>query len=123
MVNIQELSSSILVSFDAVCFRFTIIYILQLTTLFRNDDNSSSAWGGKHYKSEDRKKPIMMGQWDMIQVMKRISNHLSPTVVGIRMPVFFETKEFLHQLKDSDISVHGVDVKKAGPQIFIILSI
>lgn len=82
---------------------------------------NASAWGGIHYKSED--KPIMMGQWDMVQVMKIISHHLSPTVVGLRMPVCFRKGDFYKSLKDAGVVINNTEVKKVGPQLFIILSV
>jgi hypothetical protein len=79
-----------------------------------------TAWGGKHYKSEEKNKPIMMGQWNLIEVVKAISCHLSPTVVGIRLPVLFNSGEFMESLKDTGVMIHQSKVKKVGPQLFII---
>ena len=80
-----------------------------------------TAWGGKHYKSEEKHKPIMMGQWNLIEVVKAISCHLSPTVVGIRLPVLFNGGDFFESLKDTGVMIHQSKVKKVGPQLFIIL--
>ncbi len=80
-----------------------------------------TAWGGKHYKSEEKHKPIMMGQWNLIEVVKAISCHLSPTVVGIRLPVLFNGGDFFESLKDTGVMIHQSKLKKVGPQLFIIL--
>ena len=80
-----------------------------------------TAWGGKHYKSEEKHKPIMMGQWNLIEVVKAISCHLSPTVVGVRLPVLFNRGDFFESLKDTGVMIHQSKVKKVGPQLFIIL--
>ncbi|KAL7494965.1 hypothetical protein ACHAWT_003515 [Skeletonema menzelii] len=76
-------------------------------------------WGGKHYKSED--KPIMMGQWNLVEVVKAVSCHLYPTLVGIRLPVSFRKGEFFESLKDAGVVIHRTEVRKVGPQLFIIL--
>ncbi len=78
-------------------------------------------WGGMHHKEED--KPIMMGKWTMIQVMDRITKHFSPTVVGLRMPVNFKSDEFFQHLEEAGVVLQSVEIKKAGPQLFIILSV
>lgn len=63
----------------------------------------------------------MMGQWNLIEVVKAISCHLSPTVVGIRLPVLFNSGDFMESLKDAGVMIHQSKVKKVGPQLFIIL--
>ena len=81
-------------------------------------------WGGMHYKSvSERDKPIMMGRWTLVQVVERIAQHLAPTVVGIRLPVKFDTVSFFNALRDSGVSFESADTRKAGPQLFVILSV
>lgn len=65
----------------------------------------------------------MMGQYSMIQIVKKISDYLSPTVIGIRMPVLFNNEEFFKLLEDDGVFVHASEVRKAGPQLFIIFSV
>ena len=76
-------------------------------------------WGGKHYKSDD--KPIMMGDWNLVEVVKAISCHLSPTLIGIRLPVSFQSESFFESLKDAGVVIHRKEVRKAGPQLFVVL--
>lgn len=53
--------------------------------------------------------------------MKAVSCHLSPTLVGIRLPVSFRKGEFFESLKDAGVVIHRTEVRKVGPQLFIIL--
>ena len=69
-----------------------------------------SPLGGMHYKSE-KEKPIMMGKWTMIQAMKRIADNLSPTVIGLRMPVTFDAMNFLELLEATKLSFTSAEVK------------
>jgi 16S rRNA G966 N2-methylase RsmD len=78
-------------------------------------------WGGNYYKHE--KKEITMGKWTMTEVIKQISDFLSPTITGIRMPVTFEVEKFYEALRDANVTFTSLQVKKAGPQLFIILSL
>lgn len=59
----------------------------------------------------------------MIQTLKRIADHLSPTVIGLRMPVTFDAINVLELLEATKLSFTSVEVKKSGPQLFIILSV
>ncbi|KAL9186743.1 hypothetical protein ACHAXT_010463 [Thalassiosira profunda] len=77
-------------------------------------------WGGKHYKSEG--KPITMGRWSMVEVVTRVAEHLSPSVVGLRMPVDFDAGEFLGQMDAGGVAMRAVEVKRVGPQLFLILA-
>ena len=77
-------------------------------------------WGGKHYKSEGR--PITMGRWSMVEVVTRVAEHLSPSVVGLRMPVDFGAGEYLGRLDAAGVAMRAVEVKRMGPQLFLILS-
>ena len=76
-------------------------------------------WGGMHYKSE-KELPVMMGKWTMVQVVERIARYLTPTVVGIRMPVSYDAGALFESLRHANV-LFEADVKKAGPQLFIIL--
>jgi len=78
-------------------------------------------WGGKYYKQEKRE--ILMGSWSMDKVLKRIAEYLSPTIVGLRMPVTFDVDMFNESLKNVHIDFKVLEVKKAGPQLFITLLI
>jgi len=55
-------------------------------------------WGGTHYKSE-KDNQIMMGPWTTIEVVVRIAKHMSPTVIGFRMPIGFDSDTFLCAIK------------------------
>ncbi len=79
-------------------------------------------WGGKYYK-QDKEKEIMMGEWSMIEVIKRISDHLCPCVTGLRMPVSFNYTVFFQSLKDFGVAFDILEVKKAGPQLFVMLKL
>jgi len=79
-------------------------------------------WGGMHYKRV-KDNQIMMGPWTMIEVVVRIAKHMSPTVIGFRMPIGFDSDTFLRAIKDAGTPCNAVDVRKAGPQLFIILSV
>jgi len=79
-------------------------------------------WGGMYYKSE-KDQPIMMGQWSLLQVIERISKHLSPTIIGLRLPTSFQSLEFFRSLRNAGVIFDIIDERKAGPQLFIILSV
>ena len=55
--------------------------------------------------------------------MDRIAHYFSPTVVGLRMPVNFKSDEFFQHLEEAGVVLQSVEIKKAGPQLFIILSV
>jgi len=78
-------------------------------------------WGGKHHKSD--KVPITMGKWTMADVIKRVSLHLTPALVGLRMPVYFDVESLTEELMQNGVKSEQVQIRKAGPQIFIILRI
>ena len=77
-------------------------------------------WGGMYYKHEQNE--ILMGQWTMPQVMERIAAHLSPTIVGFRMPLSYNSDTFLNSLEELGIEYSLLEMRKAGPQLFLILS-
>jgi len=81
-------------------------------------------WGGKYYKKDkDKNQPIMMGCWTMVQVVARIYQYMTPTVIGIRMPVDFDCESFLNELNDANVPFHVKEQKKLGPQLFIVIAV
>ena len=78
-------------------------------------------WGGKYYKHESNE--IKMGIWSMLDVVNRMSKYLSPTIIGIRMPVSFDADLFFELLHDDDVNFVRLEVKKAGPQLFLTFSV
>ena len=78
-------------------------------------------WGGVHYKRE--KKPIFLGPWSLEDVVQKIAVHLSPTLVGLRLPVNFVVDEFKMLLQKRDLLFDIVNVRKLGPQLFVILAL
>jgi predicted RNA methylase len=81
-------------------------------------------WGGKYYKKEkDKKQPIMMGCWTVVQVVERIFHYMAPTVIGIRMPVDFDSASFLKDLDNAHVTFQVKEQKKLGPQLFIVLAV
>jgi hypothetical protein len=79
-------------------------------------------WGGYFYKHE-KECEIKMGEWTMSQVVKRISTHLSPTVIGFRMPTDYDVKGLICEVNKTVTNCNVIDVRKVGPQLFIILSV
>ena len=78
-------------------------------------------WGGMHYKHEQ--KEIMMGQWSMLQVVSRVSEYLTPTIIGLRMPLSYDVETFFQSLISANVTFNKLEVKKAGPQLFMVLSV
>jgi predicted RNA methylase len=79
-------------------------------------------WGGYFYKHE-KDCEIMMGEWTMSEVVKRISTHLSPTVIGFRMPTEYDSDGLVREVNKTGTHCEVIDVRKVGPQLFIILSV
>jgi predicted RNA methylase len=80
-------------------------------------------WGGKYYKKQKDKKPIMMGSWTMTQVVDAIHQYMSPTLIGIRMPVDFDCESFVKRLQETKVTFLLKERKKIGPQLFMVLSV
>lgn len=81
-------------------------------------------WGGKYYKKDkDKKHPIKMGCWTIVQVVERIFQFMTPTIIGIRTPVDFDCGSFLKDLDDANATFKVKEQKKLGPQLFIVLSV
>ena len=59
----------------------------------------------------------------MADVIKRLSLFLTPALVGIRMPVYFDVEVLTKELMQLGVKSEPVQIRKAGPQIFIILKI
>ena len=78
-------------------------------------------WGGVHYKRE--KKPLRLGPWALEDVVHRVAQHLSPTLVGLRLPVNFVVSEFEFVLRERKLLFDIVNVRKLGPQLFLILAL
>ena len=53
--------------------------------------------------------------------MKKIYGHLSPSIAGLRMPVSSTYVVFLKALKDLGVIFDILEVRKTGPQLFIML--
>ena len=64
-----------------------------------------------------------MGRWTMADVIKRVSLHLTPALVGFRMPVYFDVEALTRELVQHGVKSEQVQIRKAGPQIFIVLKI
>jgi hypothetical protein len=77
-------------------------------------------WGGIHYKRE--KKPLYMGPWALEEVLERVAHHLSPAVVGLRLPVNFPAHDFLETLRLRNLSFEMITIRKIGPQLIAILA-
>jgi 16S rRNA G966 N2-methylase RsmD/nitroreductase len=77
-------------------------------------------WGGIHYKRE--KKPIYLGRWALEEVVEAVAHHLSPAVVGLRLPVNFPAHDFLETLRLRDLSFETTTIRKVGPQLIAILA-
>ena len=77
-------------------------------------------WGGIHYKQE--KKPICLGPWALEEVVERVAQHLSPTIVGLRLPVNFVVRDFVDVLRERGLSFETLNIRKLGPQLFVILA-
>lgn len=77
-------------------------------------------WGGIHYKRE--RKPLYMGPWALEEVVEKVAHHLSPAVVGLRLPVNFPAHVFLETLRLRKLSFETITVRKVGPQIIAILA-
>jgi len=76
-------------------------------------------WGGIHYKENPQK--MQMGLWSLLQVLKRISECFSNSVVGIRLPVTYNFTTLYNSLEKNDVSLEVLQVKKVGPQLFVFL--
>jgi 16S rRNA G966 N2-methylase RsmD len=74
-------------------------------------------WGGINYKRE-RRQVLTMGQWTLEEVLQQLAKHLSPGMVGVRLPVNFDLECFLGGLTGIDM----VQVRKLGPQLLVVLS-
>jgi hypothetical protein len=73
-------------------------------------------------KQEDNQ--IMMGPWTMTEVVVRIAKYMSPTIIGFRMPIGFDLILIpFYVIEDAGTPYNAVDVRKVGPQLFIILSV
>ena len=59
----------------------------------------------------------------MADVIQQVSLYLTPTLVGIRMPVYFDVEALTKELMKHGVKSETVQIRKAGPQIFIILKI
>lgn len=78
-------------------------------------------WGGVHYKRE--KKPLCLGPWALEDVVQKVAQHLSPTLVGLRLPVNFVVSDFEVVLHERKVLFDIVNVRKLGPQLFVILAL
>ena len=54
---------------------------------------------------------------DLLQIVKKISDYLSPTVIGIRMPVLFNNEEFYI---DTNPFIYFIGIIVLLEHIFII---
>jgi predicted RNA methylase len=79
-------------------------------------------WGGYFYKHE-KDCEIKMGEWTMSEVVKRISTHLSPTVIGFRMPTEYDAEGMIREVDKTGTFCDVIEIRKVGPQLFIILSV
>jgi hypothetical protein len=77
-------------------------------------------WGGIHYKREN--KPLYMGPWPLEEVVEKVAHHLSPAVVGLRLPVNFPAQDFLEALRLRNLSFETITIRKIGPQLIAILA-
>jgi 16S rRNA G966 N2-methylase RsmD len=77
-------------------------------------------WGGIHYKRE--KKPLYMGTWALEEVVEAVAHHLSPAVVGLRLPVNFPAHDYLETLRLRNLSFETITIRKIGPQLIAILA-
>ena len=60
----------------------------------------------------------------MVDVIEKISQYLSPTIIGFRMPLSYDYKTLLDSLRTSSerqIQFEKLEIKKAGPQLFIVI--
>lgn len=76
-------------------------------------------WGGIYYKENPQR--MQMGPWSLLQVLHRISECFSNSVVGIRLPVNYNVTTLCDSLKYKDVSVQVLQAKKVGPQLFVYL--
>ena len=77
-------------------------------------------WGGVHYKRE--RKPLYMGEWSLEHVVQRVVQYFAPTLVGLRLPINFVVRDFEASLHERNLSFDTVNIRKLGPQLFVILA-
>jgi hypothetical protein len=78
-------------------------------------------WGGVRYK-QNKRSGLEMGKWSLEDVLERISIHLRPCVVGLRMPVTFVVDDLLPTLReDRGMVLETLSVRKLSVQLFVVL--
>ena len=59
----------------------------------------------------------------MVEVIEKISKCLSPTIIGFRMPLSYDYEKLSESLSEIQIQFERLEVKKAGPQLFIVIAV
>jgi 16S rRNA G966 N2-methylase RsmD len=80
-------------------------------------------WGGIHYKREltRQEQQLYMGQWTLDHVLKIVAYRLSPTIVGLRLPINFVVSVLESTLRELELNFSVWNIRKLGPQLFVIL--
>ena len=66
-----------------------------------------------HYK-RDKDNQIILGPWAMIEIVVRIAKHISPTMIGFRIPIVLILIPFLRALKDVGHHTMPLTLEKLG---------
>jgi predicted RNA methylase len=78
-------------------------------------------WGGVNYKRRDDTEPFMMGAWTLEQVLEHVSVHLSPCLVGLRLPVTLVVEMFLENLRKRGLVFETNLIRKLNVQMFVVI--
>jgi predicted RNA methylase len=78
-------------------------------------------WGGVNYKRRDDTEPFMMGAWTLEQVLEHVSVHLSPCLVGLRLPVTLVVEMFLENLRKRGLVFETNLIRKLNVQLFVVI--
>jgi hypothetical protein len=80
-------------------------------------------WGGVNYK-QPQHQLIKMGKWSLEDIVEQISLHLTPCVLGIRLPLQFAVDDLLRSMRDDrGLFFDTLSIKKLSVQLFVVLAI
>ena len=89
-------------------------------------NNCKSAAGGERGNNKKQKQHPMvfqMGNWTLEDILEKVSQHIKPCIVGLRLPVTFHVDSLFDRLRDErGLKFEQLFVRKLSVQLFVVIA-